>query len=147
MMHMNWSVIFSCAWPIFWITTVYSYIVCGIVGTITGIRTKHNKTKIDEAIEKFIISPLYVATFFSLFSILFYKHAKSLMLLIDHAFFFSTLALGITVFIAHFLVELLEATFIRKNPLRMLDDRDAIILSGIYLILIVSTSVMVVFSK
>jgi hypothetical protein len=144
-MNLEWKLMLLSAWPIFWITTVYSYAVCSVVGVITGIRTKNDKKKIDEEIEKFIISPFYVATFFSLFTALFFHYASEAKKMIEHYAFISILIIGLSVFIGHTLVELLEATFIRKDPLRMLSDQDAMKLSGIYLILIGMISFIVVF--
>jgi uncharacterized membrane protein len=143
-MTYNWHLILANAWPIFWITTLYSYIACGVVGTVTGIKTKNDKVKIDEQIEKFIISPFYVATFFSLFTVCFYAYGSEVANAIGDSAFTAVGILGLTVFFGHLLVELLEATLIRRDPLRMLHDKDAIKLSGIYLLLILMISVMIV---
>jgi len=133
--------VIKAAWPIFWITSAYSYISCGVIGVIAGIRTKGNHAEIDKRIDAFIISPFYVATFFSLFSVLYFWRGTALMReAADGSRFWSMLGLGIVVFIGHTLLELLEATVIRRDPLRMLSDHDALRLSGIYLLNIVLTA-------
>lgn len=142
-MDLKWNFIFSNAWPIFWMTTLYSYVACFFVGFRTAVIAKGDKSNINEEIEKFIISPFYVATFFSLFSVLFYKYGSILKHNVMNNVFLNILAIGFVVFFGHLLIEVMESAFIRKNPLRILEDRDAIRLSGIYLLIIALIAVII----
>jgi hypothetical protein len=144
-MGIEWLFLIKSAWPIFWVTTVYSYLVCAIVGTTTGIKTQGNKERINKAIEGFIASPLYTSTFFCLLSTLFFWKGVSLLHHIHNRTFLHMLIMGGIVFIGHSAIEVLESTFIWKNPLRILEDKDALRLSGVYLIVLVQTAVLALF--
>lgn len=145
-MEIKWIIILKNIWPVFLITTVYSYLVCFAVGALTQFRAKGNRQRINEALEKFIISPFYVATFFSLLSVLLFEKGVQISAQIDHFVFLHVLIMGVMVFIAHIAIEVLESTLIWKNPLRILEDKEALQLSGIYLIIILLTTFLVYFS-
>jgi len=55
------------------------------------------------------------------------------------------LIMGGLVFISHVVVEIIESTIIWKNPLRILEDRDALRLCGVYLIILIETAVIALF--
>lgn len=144
-MRVEWLLVLKSAWPIFWITTVYSYLVCAVVGTVTGVKTKGNKEEINKVIEAFIVSPFYVSTFFCLLSILFFWKGMALFQHVNHLAFVHMLVMGGLVFLSHLAVEILESTFIWKNPLRILEDKDALRLSGIYLCILIETTILALF--
>lgn len=146
-MTIQWVLILKNAWPIFWPTTLYSYVVCSIIGARTAISIKNDRVVIDEKIEAFIISPFYIATFFSLFTILFFYHGSIVAHEIKSHFFENVIFTGIIVFVAHLIIEVIESTIVRKNPLRILQDKDAIRLSIIYLLIILMTSFMVILTR
>lgn len=141
-MGIQWLFLIKSAWPIFWITTVYSYLACGIVGTLTGIKTKGDKEKINKKLEEFIISPFYIATFFCLLATLFFFQGMNIFRSIHHLPTVHMFIMGGGVFIGHLGVEILESTIIWKNPLRILEDKEALHLCGIYLILLIETAVI-----
>lgn len=136
---MNWSMVFEGAWPVFWVTTLYSYASCSIIGVRTGMKCGYNRDQIDAEIEKFIISPFYVATFFTLFALLLFWRISHVMHAVPDAAVSHGFAVGLTVFIAHTILEVGESTFVRKDPLRVLKDHDALKLGGIYLLIIALT--------
>ena len=55
--------------------------------------------------------------------------------------------MGGMVFIGHLGVEILESTIIWKNPLRILEDKDALRLCGIYLIILIETAFITFFTS
>ena len=54
--------------------------------------------------------------------------------------------MGGMVFIGHLGVEVLESTIIWKNPLRILEDKDALRLCCIYLIILTETALIALFT-
>lgn len=136
---MNWSMILEGAWTVFWVTTLYSYASCSIIGVKTGMKCQYNREMIDAEIEKFIISPFYVATFFTLFALLLFWQITHIMQAVPDAAVSHGFAVGLTVFIAHTILEVGESTFVRKDPLRVLKDHDALKLGAIYLLIIALT--------
>lgn len=142
-MNIEWSLILKSSWQIFWPITLYSYFVCSLVGLVTGIRTKNNWAIIGSRLEAFIISPFYVATFFSSFSVLFFYHGAFLFHSIHSNQFISVFLCGLIVLLSHLVMEVLESGIFQKKPLRILEDHDAIRLAGIYLILILMTTVII----
>ena len=139
---MEWGVVLKGSWTVFWITTLYSYASCGLIGVRTGMKTNYNREAIDAEIEKFIISPFYVATFFTLFAVLLFWQVEHVMQVVEGNTFINGLAVGLTVFVAHTILEVGESTFVRHDPLRVLKDHDALKLGGIYLLIILLTVVI-----
>lgn len=132
-MDFQWVLILKNMGIIVVVTAVYSYTVVGFVGIITGFKTKGDKAIIDQNIEKFIISPFYVATLFSLLSVLFFWRGTLIMHQVQHLRHWHMLILGLMVFVAFILLEVVESFITYKNPLRILDDKDAMHLFAIYL--------------
>ncbi len=146
-MDIQWLFLIKSAWPIFWITTIYSYLACGIAGTLTGIKTKGNRESINKKLEEFILSPFYIATFFCLLATLFFWQGTSVFRSIHHLPTVHMFIMGGMVFISHLGVEVLESTVIWKNPLRILGDKDALRLCGIYLIILIETALIAFFAS
>lgn len=146
-MDIQWLFIIKSSWPIFWITTVYSYLACGIVGTLVGVKTKGDRERINKKLEEFIISPFYIATFFCLLATLFFWQGINIFRNIHHLPTIHMFIVGGIVFIGHLGVEILESIIIWKNPLRILEDKDALRLCGIYLIILIETAIITHFAS
>lgn len=146
-MNIQWDLILNSAWTVFWVTTLYSYLSCGLVGTLEGFRTKGKMESVDAKIEAFVISPFYVATFFVMFCLLFFWQGLLVARAVPADLVVNVAAVGLAVFVGHTLIELAESTFVRKNPLRILQDHDALRLAAIYLMLIAATTAFVAYVR
>ena len=130
-MGLRWVEITRGAWHVLWISTLYSYAVCGVRGLIAGYQTKGDKKQIDLAIERFVISPFYVATLFTLISVLFYTTGMNVARNTPGTVLQNVALMAVLLFLGQLLLELLESTFIQRDVLRLLKDQDAIRLFGI----------------
>jgi ABC-type amino acid transport system permease subunit len=141
-MDINCIFLLKMSWPIFWITTAYSYFLCAIIGVITGIKTKGNKEEINKKIENFIISPFYTSTFFCLLAVLYFWRGMGIFQHVKHFPAIHMLVMGLMVFAGHIGIEIIESILFKKNPMRILEDKDAIHLCGIYLLVLFETLIM-----
>lgn len=146
-MNFQWSLIFDAAWTVFWITTVFSYGSCFFVGLAAGIKTKGNTEVIEKTVDKFIISPLYVATFFCLVAILFFWKGSGLLHTAGNFTWIQMVVVAAMVFVGHILVEVVESTITKGKPLRLLEDAEAIQLLGVYLVILALVTVIAVLVK
>lgn len=144
-MDIQWWLLLKNGWPIFWVTTLYSYFSCAVVGITTGVKTKGDKEKINKKLESFIISPFYIATFFCLLAILYFWKGIEIFHHVGHLPLLHMLIMGLMVFVGHLCIEVIESTLIWKNPMRILEDKDAIRLCGIYLLVIIQTMIVALF--
>jgi hypothetical protein len=124
-MVLPWLAIGKASWYVLWRSTVYSYLCCGAVALFEGYRTKGDKVKIDAAIERFIISPFYVATLFVLVAMLFYTQGVGLVRATHAPALWTLIVLAVSLFSAQLLLEILESTFIQHDMFRLLKDVDA----------------------
>jgi hypothetical protein len=145
-MGLHWIEIAKGAWHVLWISTLYSYAACGVTAVIEGYRTKGDKAQIDPAIERFIVSPFYVATLFTLISILFYTVGMGIAHENPGTALQNVAVMAAVLFIAQLLLEILESTFIQHDVFRLLKDQDAMRLFGIAACIYVFLVAMVGFS-
>jgi hypothetical protein len=119
------------AWLVLWVTTVYSYLGCGIVSVIAGSRYRGDRVEIDRAIDRYIISPFYMGTLFSLIAVLLYtQEVKVLHAVPGHAAVYM-IALAVAVLLGQFLLEIVEGALLQHDILRIFKDHEAIGIFGI----------------
>ena len=150
-MNLEWTQIGKAVWQIFWVLGAYSYVVCGIVGTYRSMQAKKagtgglNMDTVDKTLETFIVSPFYVGTMYSLLAVMFFWRGGSVMHSVAHNAVAHMIIVGVSVVLSTIVLEIIEASITKHEPLRVFGDRDAMRLTGIALIVIaVTTSVAVI---
>jgi hypothetical protein len=144
----HWTEILKSAWHVLWVLAAYSYVVCSIVGARAAWQARRagahglDMKQVDGSLEKFITSPFYVGTMFSLLSVLLLSQGKEIMRSAPKYGALNVMAIGLVVLAGTILIEVLESTVFRRDPLRMLGDKDAIRLSGVSLVVMAITSVV-----